>query len=223
MACVVLRTWERLPGFLNVEIQNLRTGLALGYSAPQSVVQRVITQLDSLLAEPLEASSLDSPAQRSADTTFVVAYRKLVAARVLLGIRRYRDFLKDEYLPRARTSVGISYLLNGGTCYAAYLRRYATMPISADEVSRLGTSTVAQSSSEVGRTGKQLFATSVLTEIVRRAHAVKENRFASKEALFEYSRALLQQAQRTSAALFIALPAQPVQIRPLPDYLESSG
>ena len=49
-----LARWSALPRYLNQDIANLRRGEQLGYSAPQSVVRRVIAQMDSFLALPPE-------------------------------------------------------------------------------------------------------------------------------------------------------------------------
>ena len=43
-----LKRWGSLPAYIDVEIANLKRGLVNGYSAPKSVVQRVIGQVDRL-------------------------------------------------------------------------------------------------------------------------------------------------------------------------------
>src|SRR5580698_735106 len=60
-----LQRWASLPRYVQVEIANLKLGLAQGYSAPQSVVRRVIQQMDDMTAADPEKSPFFSPAQRS--------------------------------------------------------------------------------------------------------------------------------------------------------------
>ena len=47
--------WSKMANYIDQEIENLKTGLELGYSAPKTVVQRVIDQVDGLLALEIEA------------------------------------------------------------------------------------------------------------------------------------------------------------------------
>ena len=56
-----LQRWASLPRYIQVEIANLKLGLAQGYSAPQSVVRRVIQQMDDMRSEE-HTSELQSPA-----------------------------------------------------------------------------------------------------------------------------------------------------------------
>ena len=45
-----LERWGALDKFVDVEIANLRTGLAQGYSAPKPVVRRALKQVEGLAA-----------------------------------------------------------------------------------------------------------------------------------------------------------------------------
>jgi uncharacterized protein (DUF885 family) len=57
----ILRLLETLPTYLSSDMENLRSGLAEGYSAPRSVVTRVLRQIDALLALPMEKSPFYDP------------------------------------------------------------------------------------------------------------------------------------------------------------------
>ncbi|HYL93306.1 MAG TPA: DUF885 domain-containing protein [Alphaproteobacteria bacterium] len=218
-----LRRWRSLPQYVEVEITNLRAGLAAGYSVPKPVVSRVIQQVTSLFSSALEDSPYNSPARRAQDPKFASAFRHVVEYQINPALRRYANFLGTEYLPRARTSIGLSTLPDGASCYQAYLRRNTTLQRSPQEVFDLGQATVAASAAEIQRLGQRKFATQDLAEIVRRAMAAPENHFASQEELLAYAKSLVQQAKEKSAALFLRLPDQPIVVQPLPAYQQGSG
>src|ERR1019366_7154906 len=61
------RSEASLPTYLHQDVENLKTGLAQGYSAPKSVVRRVIKQIDELIVADPAKSPFASPALRSKD------------------------------------------------------------------------------------------------------------------------------------------------------------
>jgi uncharacterized protein (DUF885 family) len=146
-----------------------------------------------------------------------------VAPAAAPTLRKYRNFLQKEYLPRPRETLGISAIPNGAACYAASLRRYTTLTISPKEIFNRGQNMVAESTAQVVAIGRRLYHTSDFTEIVAKVKADPANRFRSGQELFEYSRQLMDAAREKSKSLFLELPEQPVRIERLPTYLDSSG
>ena len=69
-----LTRWASLVDYVDQEIQNLESGLDAGYSAPKSVVRRVIDQVDGLLALDIEQSPFYSPATRDSDESFAISW-----------------------------------------------------------------------------------------------------------------------------------------------------
>ena len=62
-----LTRWSKFEAYIHQEMGNLGEGLKLGYSAPKTVVQRVVDQVDGLLALETEQSPFYSPAPRDDD------------------------------------------------------------------------------------------------------------------------------------------------------------
>jgi uncharacterized protein (DUF885 family) len=70
-----LRRFGSVPHYVNIEIANLRRGLGEGYAAPQSVVRRVIAQLNGLIALPPDKSPY-FVAGRDSDPAFRAALKQ---------------------------------------------------------------------------------------------------------------------------------------------------
>ncbi len=219
-----LRRWGSLPAYIDADIGNLRGGLARGYSAPRSVVARVLRQIDALaLTIPTADGPFSVPASRTTDAAFQKQWRALVAEAIAPSIQRFTEFLRNEYLPRARQSIGLWDLPDGDQCYAALLRRENTLDVSADATYDLGRSTVALSARELQGIGAKLFGTSDVKEILKRANAAPANHFASADAIVGYATRILERSGHMSAPYFLKMPQQPIVVEPLPSYQQGSG
>lgn len=210
-----LRRWNSVPSFVDIEIANLRSGLSQGYSAPRSVVRRVIAQMDSLTSGPIEKSPFFSPAERSADPAFKTAFRKVLVTRINPALERYRDFLKEDYFPRARESVALSDLPNGPACYQASLRAYTSLNRTPLEVYDLGRRTVEANEADVVRMGTERFGTADIPAILNRIRSDPREHFHSRDELLAFSRSFLVRAKAGSAAFAVdRLPDQNAVVEP---------
>ena len=219
-----LALWADLPRFLATETADQQLGLASGYSAPQSVVRRVITQLDQLAAGPPENSPFASPAKRSADPAFRKAFYALIANRINPALLRYRDFLSATYLPHARMGTAISDLPNGMACYQAFLRQNTTLQRTPQQVYDLGNRTVAAYTQDILRIGLKQYHTTTLAATLAAAKADPASHYTSREDLLADSRTTLTRAIALTASHVIdRMPAQPVTIEPIRSFEESAG
>ncbi len=218
-----LARWRSVPDYIEAEISNLRTGLAHGYTVPQPVAKRMLIQIDGLIAAPLPDHPYANPAARSKDATFGTAFRAVITDSVLPALRKYRQFLANEYLPKARTSLAVTELPDGTACYAALLRVSTTLSRSADEVYARGKATVDRYRAEVLATGQKLFGTQDYATIIQRARSAPDNQFKDRSELLPASRAYEERAHAKIRPLFGFIPDQPLTVEPIPAYEDSAG
>ncbi|AXC15437.1 hypothetical protein ACPOL_6193 [Acidisarcina polymorpha] len=219
-----LQRWGSMPQYLDVEIANLRLGLTQGYSAPQSVVRRVIQQMDALAVANPEQSVFYSPAKRSGDAAFQNAFRQLILNQINPALKSYRDFLQTEYLPKAREGVAISDLPNGAACYQAFLRSSTTLERTPQEIFDLGQKTVRENVAEIEKIGEAKYQSTDLPTIVAKIKSSSVEHFQSKDDLLGFSQQLLQRAKDVTARQLITrMPQQDVVIRPLSAFEEDAG
>ncbi|MBX7250028.1 MAG: DUF885 domain-containing protein [Caulobacteraceae bacterium] len=218
-----LERWSSVPALVDAQIANLREGLRTGYSSPKSVVQRVIGQVEGLAALPAADSPLNDPAKRSEDAAFKAAFTEVIGARVNPALKRYAEFLKTEYLPRAREALAISTIPHGRECYQAQLRGYTTLNRSPQEVYDIGRAAVERNTAEVLDTGERLFGVRDFAAIVARVAEAPENRFHSEAEMIAFARDTVARAREKVASLFPFVPAQSAIVEPFEAYMRGSG
>ena len=218
-----LARWSKFPAFIDQEISNLETGLELGYSAPKTVVQRVISQVDGLLGLGVDKSPFYSPATRDGDEAFANATRELVEEQINPALQRYRAFLADTYLDQARDELSITANPDGRACYDASLRAYTTLKRSGEDVFELGKKTVEANKAAVIELGKAAYELTSFDEIMQRAKSDTADRFTSREELLEFSREMVKRAEVEMPKWVGTMPQQPVEVVPFEEHEEGTG
>ena len=215
--------WSKMANYIDQEIENLKTGLELGYSAPKTVVQRVIDQVDGLLALEIEASPFYSPAARDDDEEFATATQQIVADQIYPALQRYRDFLADTYMESARSELAITANPDGLACYEASLQAYTTIDRPGQEVYELGQATVAANQAKVIELGQAAYGLDDFKAIIDRAKADPSDSFADKEELLQFSRDMVQRAESEMPKWVGKMPEQAVEVVPFEEHEEGTG
>jgi uncharacterized protein (DUF885 family) len=218
-----LTRWSKLAAYVDQEIENLQTGLAMGYSSPKSVVERVIEQVDGVLGLPLDESPFSSPATRTDDEEFSSEMKTLVQNSINPALQRYRDYLRDEYLGAAREELSITANPDGLACYEASLRSYTTLDRTAKEVYELGKKTVAANRETVIELGRAEYEVSDFVEIIKAAKADPADGFSDKDELLAFSQEMVRRAETEMPNWVATMPQQPVEVVPFPEHEEGTG
>ena len=218
-----LARWSKLAGYIDQEIEHLKTGLQHKYSAPKTVVSRVIDQVDGLLVLDIEKSPFYSPAARDSDEAFAEATYKIVDEQINPALKRYRDYLASTYHDAARTELSVTANPDGLACYEASLQAYTTLDRTGKEVYDLGSKTVANNKAEVIAMGGALYGLDDLREIVDRAKSDSADKFRSADELLQFSRDAVKRAEVEMPRWVGRMPEQPVEVVPFEAHEEGTG
>jgi uncharacterized protein (DUF885 family) len=97
---------------------------------------------DSLFWGPVRNMPTDfSQADRERLTA---AYSAMISTKILPSYRRLRDFVRDEYLPKCRTSVGLDALPDGVAWYEYNVREITTTDYTPAQIHEIGLAEVAR-------------------------------------------------------------------------------
>src|ERR1700722_11280285 len=125
-----LTRWGNFPAWIDQEIANLREGQRLGYSSSLATVKATIDQLKRVVDLPASKTGYLEPTKRDNHPAFVGEWAQTIGSKLLPAMRRYRNFLRDEYLPHARQSPSIQSHPDGLTCYRGMI--FATVTVDED-------------------------------------------------------------------------------------------
>jgi uncharacterized protein (DUF885 family) len=127
---------------------NMREGIRRGYTSPRALIERMLPILERLGVDdsanvfyaPLR--SIPETIKEPGRSLLTKAIGSAISQRLLPANRALHDFLRHEYLPRARTGIALSELPLGGQWYAYRVERAAGAALSPDEIGRIGAAEV---------------------------------------------------------------------------------
>lgn len=144
-------------------ITNMREGAKRGIVQPHVVMERVLAQLDGMIVEDPKASLFyesvrHMPAEIAANDAGRIAaeYEKGIRDDVLPAYRRLKDFIRDEYLGKTRTSVAWTALPQGDAWYAYRVELQTTSKLAPAQIHEMGLTEVARIRDEMQRVCRQV-------------------------------------------------------------------
>lgn len=152
-----------LPELFEQAITNMRAGIQAGVVQPKALMQKVLPQLDAIIARNAEDSLFWAPVRNlpsdmpEADKQRITAeYKRMIEARIMPAYRALRGFIATEYLPACRDSDGMAALPNGAAWYAYDVRQSTTSNLTPEQVHQIGLAEVARLQGQIQALAKQV-------------------------------------------------------------------
>tara|TARA_B100001173_G_scaffold102864_1_gene89041 strand:- start:892 stop:2667 length:1776 start_codon:yes stop_codon:yes gene_type:complete len=152
--------FSRLEQFSQNIINSLeinKKGLNEGITQPRLVTEGVIAQIDALINSDIENNPYMKVFIEADENMFlpneknnlIKEVKDLITNEINPAYKKLYDFLKYEYLPKSRNTIGISDI-PGGKEYYEYLARYfTTTNLTPDEIHNLGLREIERIRSEM--------------------------------------------------------------------------
>ena len=214
-----------IPRFLREHIELMREGLVVGYTVPQVVLEG--------RDQPLAAiASLDDPA----DTPFWKPFaafpaavpameqgalrdeaRRIVGEQILPAYRALLAFLRDTYVPGARRTTAACDLPDGDAFYAAQIRQYTTLALSADEIHARGLQEVARILVEMNEVMRQAGFEGDLAAFLQFLRTDAQFYARTPRELLAHAAWIAKRIDGLLPKFFGVLPRQPYGVAPVPE------
>lgn len=221
---------SRVPIVFDTEIANMREGIANGVVQPRVVMAKVIPQLDALIKPKPEDTQFWGPIRTmpadfsAADKERLTeAYHTLIADRLMPAYRKLRDFIRDEYLPKTRDSVGADKLPNGVAWYVYNARVATTTDMTPAQIHQIGLDEVARIHGEIRKVMKQVGFKGSMTQFFAFMQKDKRFEFKSEEALLTHYRELEAIIEARVPEQFSLVPKAKFEIRPIEAFRAESS
>jgi uncharacterized protein (DUF885 family) len=214
-----------VPRFFEEQIANMRAGLARGFTVPRvSVVGRDKTiepYVKGDTANPLYAPFAQMPSSISAaDQTALRAEAETVLNEVVApAYERLLTFMRTEYMPKARTTLGATAMPDGEAYYQAMIEKFTTLNLTPKQIHEIGLREVARIEKEMEATKQRAKFTGTMAEFFQFLRSDPQFYAKTPRELLSYSAYVSKKADWKLSETFGFLPRRRHGIRPVPDAL----
>jgi uncharacterized protein (DUF885 family) len=150
---------KRIEGFTqwaDTAIANFDKGVAIGMVLPKTLVLKMIPQLEAQTAADTLKNIFYGPVKNmpasfseKEKTIIRLAYQNSINTKIIPTYRKLADYLKNVYLPKARTTSGYNVLPNGTAMYDYLVGVNTTTTKTPDEIYQTGLREVERITKEI--------------------------------------------------------------------------
>jgi len=225
-----LKRAQQIPTLVDQVIANMRKGIAAGVTQPKILMQRTLPQLQQqLVASPEESlfygpiKSFPKQFSMAEQARLRVAFATLISSQLLPSYRKLHDFIKLEYMPKARDSAGLVGLPDGEQWYAYQVRKSTTTTLTPEQIHQTGIDEVARIHAQMRGVMRELNFDGDLQAFFKHVQSDPKQAFASERALLDAYRAFRVEVEPKLARLFDLRPKGDFEIRPVEAFRAQSS
>lgn len=227
-----LKRIDAMDIWIDSAIVYFRKGLAEGITLPRPLVQKMIPQFEAMTGTDIKshlyygpithlpATFSDSDKQR-----LTTAYVNSITQKVIPMNRRMADFLRNEYLPAARTTTtGVGDLPGGADYYRLKVRLNTTTEKTPDEIYNIGLAEVARIRKEMEKVKASTGFTGDLTAFFNYLKTDKKfTPYNTPEEVLNAFRSIHQRMEPQLKQQFSVTPKTPFEIRQTEAFRQESA
>ncbi len=202
----------------------LRAGMKSGRTVPRDVLTGYDEPVAAQIVADVTQSPLYAPFTRVPATLPAADRERIVSDgaaalrdSVMPGLRTFLEFLRREYIPGARATLGLQSLPDGAAFYQHRIRMHTTLELSPEEVHEIGRREVARLRVEMEEVKTRAGFRGSLADFM--AFLRTDPRF-TVETEEQYLQAVALASKRMDGELprlFSLVPRAPYGIRPMPE------
>ncbi|MDR3443966.1 MULTISPECIES: DUF885 family protein [unclassified Dyella] len=151
---------NEVPAYFQQQIDNMRDGLARGFTVPKEVLKGRDVSIASVseLKDPTQ-SSFYEPFKKMPSTMPAADAAKLqqqakqaISGKVIPAYANLLTFFRNEYVPKARTTLAAEAMPDGKAWYRQQIIEYTTLDLDPDTIQKVGQEQVAKIHAEMVKT-----------------------------------------------------------------------
>ena len=141
-----------VPRYFDQQIDNMRAGLARGFSVPRAVldgrdlsianVAEVKDPTESAFYAPFKHLPAQIPAAEQEKLR--AEAKAAISGKLIPAYAKLLTFYRQDYVPQARTTLAAEALPDGKAFYQQQIREYTTLDLSPEQIHQIGLEEVAR-------------------------------------------------------------------------------
>lgn len=220
-----LNKLNALPGFVDQHFVNLREGLAKGVSQPRVIFNGYESTYNDHIVEDYQDSFYYSPFKNLPEglstaqvDSVLTGAKEVVETKVTPQFKRIKKFFEDEYLPKTRTTLGISETPRGKEFYQNRINFYTTSAdYTADDIHQIGLKEVARIKAQMEQIITDLEFKGSFEDFLKFLRTDEQFYAKTPEELLMIARGMAKRADEQLPRFFKTLPRKPYGVAPVPD------
>ena len=151
-----IKRMEAFSAWTDSAIVYFKKGMEANYTLPKALVIKMLPQLKELTNGNIEKHLFYAPILKLPNSTMsgdkdrlAAAYKQCIVENIIPSYQKLYDFLKDEYLPKARTTAGLNGLPGGEEYYQYLVKYWTTTNLTPNEIYQTGLKEVARIRAEM--------------------------------------------------------------------------
>jgi len=205
-------------------ITMLRAGLKSGRTLPKDILAGYDEPVAAQIVSDITTSPLFQPFTR-VSSSFPTEDRERIVRdgtaalrdAVMPGLQDFLQFLRREYIPGARTTLGLATLPDGDAFYRHRIRMHTTLELSPKEVHDTGLREVARLRAEMEQVKARAGFTGTLAQFMTFLQTDPRFTVTTEEQYLEAVALAAKRMDGVLPRLFSLLPRAPYGIRPMPE------
>ncbi|MFC5742202.1 DUF885 domain-containing protein [Dyella tabacisoli] len=215
---------SEVPVYFGQQIDNMRDGLARGFTVPRAVLNGRDVSIVAVaeLKDPTQSGFyqpfLHLPASMPAAQAeqLQAEARRVIADKVIPAYAHLLDFFRKEYLPQARTSLAAEAMPDGKAWYRQQIIEYTTLDQSPDAIHQIGLEQVEKIHAEMVKTMQASGFKGSFAEFLHFLRTDPQFYAKTPDELLMRSAWVAKQTDAQLGKLFGRLPRQRFAIVPVP-------
>ena len=220
-----LRKLNALPEYVNQNLELIKEGLEKGVSQPRVIFKGYESTYDKHIVDAIEDSFFYTPFKdvtsvltENQSDSVIDAAKKTLANNVIPQFERIKNFFEKEYVPKTRTTLGVSDTPGGSEYYQNRINYYTTSTqYSADDIHEIGLKEVARIKQEMESIIDDLDFKGSFEDFFQFLRSDKQFYAETPDELLMIARDMAKRADAQLPRFFKTLPRKPYGVAPVPD------
>jgi uncharacterized protein (DUF885 family) len=221
-----IKQLQDIPRFVDEHLALMRTGLKLGISQPRVILtgyentyeQHIVTDAEKsvfwkpFLNKPFGINDGDWKQMQDEGKNAIEQY-------AVEGFRRIKIFFDTEYLPKTRTTIGVSNFPDGLAYYRELVHHYTSTRLSYEKIYELGIKEVERIKKEMLDVLKEVDFKGKLQDFIAYLRTDPKFYATTPEQLLKEASFIAKKADGMLPQFFGKLPRQPYGVEAVPAHL----
>lgn len=214
-----------LPTFVDQHFVNLREGLRKGVSQPKVIFIGYESTYNNHIVDDYQKSPFYKPFQKLPESisvkqkdSILLAAKEAIEKKVVPQFKRIKAFFETEYLPKTRTSLGVSQTPNGVAYYQNRINFYTTSTqYSAEDIHQIGLKEVARIKAEMEKIIEELKFKGSFADFFQFLRTDPQFFAKTPKEILMIARDIAKRVDAELPRFFKTLPRKPYGVAPVPD------